>query len=271
MAMHTELTTEGTPASLSQLCRWFDFPRRTLYYRPKQRTRPLNEDLVQRVKDCLEQFPTYGYRRIAVLLQVNRKPVQRVLQLKHWQVNTRPKGHRPRVKATPSLAAFPNQRWSTDLTRVWCSRDGWCHLALVIDCCTRELLGWRLSSRGTATTAEAALEEALIHRFGILGRVSGELALRSDNGLVFTSRTYTQTVKSYGLVQEFITPYTPEQNGMVERLIRTLKEECIWQNRFESLSQAQAVIGRWVRHYNTRRPHQALGYRPPAEAYSAVL
>ena len=47
--------------------------------------------------------------------------------------------------------------------------------------------------------------------------------LRSDNGLVFTSRSYTALVKSYGLKQEFITPYTPQQNGLVERMIRTLK------------------------------------------------
>ena len=47
--------------------------------------------------------------------------------------------------------------------------------------------------------------------------------LRSDNGLIFTSRSYTALVKSYGLQQEFITPYSPEQNEMVERVVRTLK------------------------------------------------
>lgn len=48
--------------------------------------------------------------------------------------------------------------------------------------------------------------------------------LRSDNGLVFTSRSYTALVRSYGLRQEFITPHCPQQNGMIERVIRTLKE-----------------------------------------------
>ena len=56
---------------------------------------------------------------------------------------------------------------------------------------------------------------------------------------------------------------TPEQNGIVERFIKSLKEECVWQHRFESLSQAQSVIASWIRHYNTERPHQALGYKPP--------
>jgi putative transposase len=100
-----------------------------------------------------------------------------------------------------------------------------------VSCGSRELLGWRLSARGHVKTAEAALEEALVRRFGYLGRVPGELSLRSDNGLVFTSRYCTATVRAYGITQEFTTPYTPEQNGLVERFIRSLKEECIWQQR----------------------------------------
>lgn len=49
-------------------------------------------------------------------------------------------------------------------------------------------------------------------------------------------------------VQEFTTPYTPEQNGLIERFIRTLKENCIWQQRFESLAHAQMAIGLWIRY-----------------------
>ncbi|WP_042805956.1 integrase core domain-containing protein, partial [Thioalkalivibrio sp. ALE19] len=136
-------------------------------------------------------------------------------------------------------------------------------LAVIVDCCTREVLGWRLSSRGSSPTAEAALEEALIQRLGVLQRVAQPLALRSDNGLVFSSRRFTATVKAYGLNQEFTTPYTPEQNGLIERFFRSLKKECIWQHRFESLGHARAVIGDWIRYYNEQRPHQALGYAAP--------
>jgi len=120
-------------------------------------------------------------------------------------------------------------------------------LAVVIDCATREVLGWRLASKGDVATAEAVLEEAPIFRFGCLGRVPGKLVLRSDNGLVFTSKRYTTTAKAYGLSQEFITPYTPEQNGLVERFIRTLKEECIWQHRFGSLAQAREMISSYIK------------------------
>jgi len=72
--------------------------------------------------------------------------------------------------------------------------------------------------------------------------------------LVFTSRSYTALVKSYGLKQEFITPYTPEQNGLIERAIRTIKEQCVHRQRFESIQHASRVISEWIRFYN---PHSA--------------
>ena len=65
---------------------------------------------------------------------------------------------RPRIEAVPSVATAPNERWSTELCRVWSGRDGWTTLALVIDCHTRELLGWYLSRSGISTTAASALE-----------------------------------------------------------------------------------------------------------------
>lgn len=91
---------------------------------------------------------------------------------------------------------------------------------------------------GKSKAAESALEPALISRFGTLRRVPTPFLLRSDNGLVFTSRSYTALVRSYGLRQEFITPHSPEQNGMVERVICTLKEQCVHRHPFETLPRA---------------------------------
>jgi putative transposase len=54
---------------------------------------------------------------------------------------------------------------------------------------------------------------------------------------------------------------------MVERLIRTLKEQCVHRHRFETLQHASRVIGDWISFYNNRRPHQALEMKTPAEAY----
>jgi putative transposase len=107
----------------------------------------------------------------------------------------------------------------------------------------------------------------LIARYGTLGRVRTPFLLRSDNGLVFTSRHYTRLVRSYGLEQEFITPHCPQQNGLVERVIRTIKEQCVHRHRFESQQHAMRVIGDWIAFYNSRRPHQALGMKTPDEAF----
>jgi len=156
------------------------------------------------------------------------------------------------------------------LCRLWSGRDGWTILALVIDCYSRELLGWHLSRNGRSKTAESALEQALIARFGTLGRVPAPFLLRSDNGLVFTGRGFTALVKGYGLRQEFITPHNPKQNAMVERVIRTLKEQCVHPHRIESLQPASRVISDWNGFNNQRRPHQALRIKTPVEALNLV-
>lgn len=153
----------------------------------------------------IEAHHAFGYRTVAHLRGFNKNTVQRIFQLKGWQVRKRPVGFRPRIKAQVSVAAQPNERWATDLCRIWAGRDGWAHLALVIDCCSRELLDWHLSRSGRSRTAESALEQTLITRFGTLGRVPEPFLLRSDNVLIFTSRNYTALMKAYGLHHEFIT------------------------------------------------------------------
>jgi len=103
-----------------------------------------------------------------------------------------------------------------------------------------------------------------------LGQVQVPFLLRSDNGLVFTSRDYTRLVRSY-VQQEFITPHCPQQNGMVERVIRTLKEQCVHRHRFESQAHATRVIADWIAFYNQQRPHQALKMMTPDAASAATL
>ncbi|MGH8759166.1 MAG: IS3 family transposase [Burkholderiales bacterium] len=268
VAIQQGLREDGILVSMAKLCRWFGQPRRTVYYRSTKAPPKVRPELAVPIKDMIEAEPSYGYRTVAGLLAMNKNTVQRIFQLKGWQVRKRPIGHRPRIQALPSVAKAPDERWSTDLCRVWGGRDGWLTLALVMDCHTRELLGWQLSRSGKATTAAAALEQALLARFGTLGRTPHPILLRSDNGLVFTSRAYTRLVRSYGLQQEFITPHCPQQNGMVERLIRTIKEQCVHRQRFESQQHASRVISDWIGFYNHRRPHQALGMKTPAEAYA---
>ena len=186
-----------------------------MYCRPTKAAPKVDARFVNPIREMIENEPSFGYRTVAWLLGFNKNTVQRIFRIKGWQVRKRPIGMRPRIKAVPSVAMAPNERWSTELCRVWSGRDGWTILALVIDCHTRELPGWHLSRSGKSTTAASALEHALISRAGTLGKVPKEFCVRSNNGLVFTSHRYTTLVRSYGLRQEFIAPHCPQQNGMV--------------------------------------------------------
>jgi transposase InsO family protein len=71
--------------------------------------------------------------------------------------------------------------------------------------------------------------------------------IRSGKGLVFKSKHFRVACRGYRLAQEFVTPYTPEQDGLVERFFRSLKEECAWQENFPDFQAANCAITRWSR------------------------
>jgi putative transposase len=227
--------------------------------------------LVTRLEELIQAHPTYGYRRLWALLRfrdgllVNRKAVYRILKLKGWFCHERRHTPRPRAKGWVSRAKESNERWALDMTHVLCGDDGWGHLVAVIDCHDREIVGYEFSLRGRAKEAERALENACLERFGTIRPEGATPVLRSDNGLVFQSRRFRAAMKDYRLRQEFITPYTPEQNGMIERFFRSLKEECVWQHVFRDFEEARREIHAWIQWYNEGRPHQSLGYRSPAQ------
>jgi putative transposase len=225
---------------------------------------------IEQLRQLVEQYPTFGYRPLWALLRgqtarsVNKKAVYRVLKRQRWLVHQRSCTPRPRVRGWVSRASRSNERWATDVTHIPCGQDGWAHLAAVIDCHDREIVGYEFALRSRAKEAERALEAACLQRFGTL-RPVGAPALRSDNGLIFQSRRFRQACRDYRLQQEFITPYTPEQNGIIERFFRSLKEECVWQHAFQTFEDARHIIRGWVHWYNQGRPHSALGYQSPAQ------
>ena len=273
--MHNELLNSGTKVPISKLCRLLGVARSTSYYQPRGRHIEPQCDpvFVQAVSAIIQAHPTYGVRFVHADLTkrqgltVNRKKIHRIMKLHHWTCRQRRLGLRPRVVHSKSIAQAPNQRWATDIAAVDCGVDGWCAFVPVIDCCSREVLGWELAHTARAKTAERALEEALLNRFGTTRGAPAGLTLRHDNGLVFGSRTYRALVRDYGLTQEYIAPYTPEQNGLCERFIRTFKEECAWQHRFENLAAARTAVAQYIEHYNTQRVHSALNYNTPRQTY----
>ncbi|MEM9115570.1 MAG: IS3 family transposase, partial [Myxococcota bacterium] len=220
--------------SLRKACRLLKVSRSSMDERASGRKKhELDELLVKRVERVILRFPTFGYRRIWAWLRfregakVNQKAVYRVVRLKGWFVHQRISTPRPRVKGSRSVAKASDQRWAMDVTHIPVGKDGWAHLAAVIDCSDREIVGYELALRGRSQEAERALEDACLRRFGHVRQGGQRPLLRRDNGLIFQSRRFRKACRDYGLRQEYITPYTPEQNGVIERFFRSLKEVCL--------------------------------------------
>ncbi len=103
---------------------------------------------IERLHQLIQQHPTFGYRRLWALLRghdglrVNRKAVYRVLKQRRWFDHQRVITPRPRVRGWVSQASRSNERWAMDVTHIPCGHDGWAHLAAVIDCHDREVIGY---------------------------------------------------------------------------------------------------------------------------------
>ncbi|HEY0213312.1 MAG TPA: hypothetical protein VGC40_06965 [Paenirhodobacter sp.] len=119
------LLAEGLKVPLTTLCaRVLGGSRRTAYYQPTKAAPKVDPRFAALIKAMIEKEPSFGYRTVAWLLGFNKNTVQRVFQLKGWQVRKRPIGMHPRIEAVPSVAKASNERWSTGICRVWSGRDG---------------------------------------------------------------------------------------------------------------------------------------------------
>ena len=98
------LREDGFTVPMTKLCRWFDVPRRTVYYKPVKANPKVQDRFAVPIKQMIEAEPSFGYRTVASLLRFNKNTVQRVFQLMGWQVRKRAIGHRPRIEALPSVA-----------------------------------------------------------------------------------------------------------------------------------------------------------------------
>ena len=108
MILHIQqgLKEDGFTVSMTKLCRWFEVPRRTVYYKPVKSTPKVQDRFAEPIKQMIEAEPSFGYRTVASLLQFNKNTVQRIFQIKGWQVRKRAIGHRPRIEALPSVATI---------------------------------------------------------------------------------------------------------------------------------------------------------------------
>lgn len=221
---------------------------------------------------------TFGYRRIWALLRrggtrLNRKTVWRIM---HSEGLTRPKVWHRRFRPKRVEKMRPersNQGWQIDMTSFMLSDLTPVFLVSVVDCCTREIVGWSLDRRCPAGHWTAAVRMALEGR-GLMEKCECRrvgLRLRSDNGPQPCSKRFAEFLSAHGIEGQYTGYNAPDDNAYVERVIRTIKEEEIWPNLWDTLAEAREAIGEYVKYYNNERIHSALDYRTPSEAAAAFI
>jgi len=258
-------------ASLSTVGRWCGPERAS---QPSQRLRPvsLNPSVRERVKAlCLEdRHKTYGHRRIRALLKrryglsVARKTVARIMKdLGLQQERLRYKPVRPK-RVERMKPDGPNQAWQVDMTSFQLADLTPLYLEVVVDCYSRKIVGWALDRRCRAKEWIAAVRMAVeTQNLGPTER--SRLVLRSDNGAQPCSKAFVEFLSSTGVRGQYTGYNAPDDNAYIERFMRTIKEEEIWQNQYDSWAEAHLAIDRYIQYYNTERIHSALDYRTPIE------
>jgi putative transposase len=232
-------------------------------------------DLWQRsARRLAGRHPTYGYRRLQVLLAREGKLVGQH-RLRVWMrlegLSQRPavvdEGRTPGLR--PAEPALPNVAWQIDATKVHTLRDGWVWQTSVLDVCDRRIVSWVLRKSCTSDDAQDALALAFDASFGS-DKALG-VSVIHDRGSQFTSLGFREMVKACGARDVTTAVRHPESLGRLERFHRTLKEELIWHREWEDLTELEAAVTDWVRDYNEARPHSALGYQTPMEFNKAAL
>ena len=109
----------------------------------------------------------------------------------------------------------------------------------------------------------APVREACLKAFGQPDYVPHDMELRTDHGTQYTAADCRDFCQERHLDHTFAPVGRPTGNAVAEQLIQTLKVECIWLKDWESRAELQAALDIWRQTYNTRRPHQALGWRTP--------
>jgi len=261
------------PLSIVRQCRLLDISRSGLYYQPKG----ISEEDLTLMKLIDHQYlaiPFYGARKIAAWLKsqgqrVNRKRVRRLMRVMGLKsIYRRPRTSKPAPghKIYPYLLGGlkitrPNQVWAADITYIPMAR-GFLYLVAIIDWYSRYVLSWRLSNTLDAGFCVEALEEALKK-----GRPD---IFNTDQGAQFTSEAFTGLLQQHGVRISMDGKGSYNDNLLIERLWRSVKYEEVYLKAYQDARDARIGLGNYFRFYNTERPHQALGYRTPAEVFTST-
>ena len=232
--------------------------------RPGPAPRPLDPEVSDVVRGFAEQYPWWGYKRLAVVLRragvaVTNRFVYRVLKAADLLI--RPRSRDAEVYQAARLFELlpqgPNELWQADVTYIHIPGHGWWYAVTVIDYFSRYLLAMHLSPSFDAASLIVGIEKAKAEAERIHGPLVRRPTLVTDNGTSFLSRRFEAHIAPS--LDHVRTRYrTPEQLGLLERFHRTLKSEEVYWHLYGSPQEAREKLEGFRQRYNEIRPHWAL-------------
>lgn len=158
------------------------------------------------------------------------------------------------------VVARPDAVWAADITYIE-TQEGWLYLAIVLDLCTRRVVGWATADHLRAELAGSALRMAIRHR-----QPSKGVLHHSDRGVQYASQEYRSTLEESHIEASMSRRGNCYDNAVVESFFSTLKRELVHHEKYQTRAQAKQSLFEFIEvFYNRRRRHSTLGYRSPAE------
>lgn len=220
------------------------------------------------IQAVLKDNPAWGVRKAWAALRrrdicISRK---RVWALMHAHGLVLARDREPGETTRGHVAVpLPNRRWAADFTTVWTKRDGVVAVVPTIDCGCRSALAIDVTVSQESPAILASIRTSLDEVFGAPANIPADLELRTDHGPQYTGADCEALSSAWGLNHTFAPVGRPTGNAVVERFIRTMKEEVIWLQDWEDADELRRALDAWRPRYNTQRPHQALNWKTPEE------
>lgn len=234
-------------------------------YRYRPRESSLNNELKNKMFEIIETHRSWGLPTLYYYIRglgytVNRKRIHRIYKLENLQKGKRRRRQKLRFQRMPLTPADrPNRRWSMDFIFDSTSDKRKLKCLVVVDDCTREALAIHVA-RSVPGRGVCRILDRLIAKYG-----KPEVLL-TDNGPEFRGKDYLLWALRNHIRIEFIQPGKPNQNAFAEAFNSIFREQCLNENWFISLEDAERLIEDWRIIYNRVRPHGSLKGRTP-EAY----
>ena len=207
-----------------------------------------------------------GKHRVARLRKLDGIVAMRMdkYRVMHAHQNTEPPA--PDLVQRGFTVPAPNLVWVGDITTIL-TREGWLHLAIVLDLFARRIVGWAMDARQQAALPIAALEMAFAGRRPAIG-----LICHTDQGSVYGSNAYKEVLTRHRALPSMSRRGNCHDNAVAESFFSTLKNELTHHTIYQTRAEAMAAISDYIElYYNPLRPHTTLKYRSPIEAENLAL